>query len=578
MASGGDDLGEAGVGLETRRVHDWVPEGMELRFAFLVNIRRERFIVDAKDQKKFQGGFDYRLPMDCNWNFRQFGEVICGPYPWGMHDEVEFKYYDGGIDWVKVSNDEELATMFAKHKEKEQFHVRLQNDVVVPAVGTSRTDSCRRNGSSSQNSSVRGASVSARRRGGSSNMGTGSRVPREVEPEYIDDEERLYSDVVQNLRRPCRAENRDECDNEAFVIDNEEVEDEDLPAIEWDPANSQMEEGTIFASMSECRNALVTYCIRAERTFEVDKSDRVRYRVHCPTEDCPWRMHASKMRNSTNVQVKVNPFRHTCLESTLRKETISRAKSRWVAEEVKRWVTEDHQVGTKELQKKLKEKFKIEGEVEKTSPGSIVDIDHHTVEYTLRGMTMTKECFRRGGLKDDACKGLEVAVDNVFPGVEHRECMRHLAANFGKKFKGKVYADNLWPASLTCSVKKHNYHMRQLYKNDKVKEYLETHHSKLWARSQFSEVSKVDYVHNNLAESFNSTIRKLKGLYLADLLDKIRVEYVQKFLVRAGIAEAKFMGHIIIPSVMNELKRENKRLGNGHDSLLSYDGRGIIFG
>ncbi|KAK1611905.1 hypothetical protein QYE76_035578 [Lolium multiflorum] len=232
MASGGDDLGEAGVGPETRRVHNWVPEGMELRFAFLVNIRRERFIVDANDQKKFQGGFDYRFPMDCNWSFRQFGEVICGSYPWGMHDEVEFKYYDGGIDWVKVSNDEELATMFAKHKEKEQFHVRLQNDVVVSAVGTSRTDSCRRNGSSSQNSSVRGASVSARRRGGSSNMGTGSRVPREVEPEYIDDEERLYSDVVQNLRRPCRAENRDECDNEAFVIDDEEVEDEDLPAIE----------------------------------------------------------------------------------------------------------------------------------------------------------------------------------------------------------------------------------------------------------------------------------------------------------------------------------------------------------
>ncbi|KAM0829243.1 hypothetical protein ACQ4PT_067001 [Festuca glaucescens] len=305
---------------------------MELRFAFLVNIRRERFIVDAKDQKKFQGGFDYRLPMDCNLSFRQFEEVICGPYPRGLHDEVEFKYYDGGSDWVKVSNDGELATMFAKHKEKGQFHVRLQNDVVVPALGSSWADSCRRNGSSSQNSSVRGASVSARRRGGSSSVGTGSRVPREVEPEYLDDEERLYSDVVQNLRRPCRAENRDEADNDAFVIDDEEGEDEDLPPIEWDPENPQMEEGSIFASMSECRNALVTYCIKAERTFEVDKSDTV----------------------------KVNPFRHTCLESTLRKETISRAKSRWVAEEVKRLVTENHQVGTKELQKKLKEKFKIE--------------------------------------------------------------------------------------------------------------------------------------------------------------------------------------------------------------------------
>ncbi|KAM0915986.1 hypothetical protein ACQ4PT_010462 [Festuca glaucescens] len=250
---------------------------MELRFAFLVNIRRERFIVDAKDQMKIQGGFDYRLPMDCNLSFRQFWEVICGPYPWGLHHEVEFKYYDGGSDWVKVSNDAELATMFAKHKEKGQFHVRLQNDVVVPALGPSRADSCRRNGSSSQNSSVRGASVSAWRRGGSSSVDTGSRVPREVEPEYLDDEERLYSDVVQSLRRPYRAKNRDEANNDAFVIDDEEGEDEDLPPIEWDPENTQMEEGSIFASMSECRNALVTYCIKAERTFEVDKSDTVKH-------------------------------------------------------------------------------------------------------------------------------------------------------------------------------------------------------------------------------------------------------------------------------------------------------------
>ena len=36
----------------------------------------------------------------------------------------------------------------------------------------------------------------------------------------------------------------------------------------------------------------------------------------------------------------------------------------------------------------------------------------------------------------DACKGLETTVDDVFQGVEHRECMRHLAANFSKKFKG----------------------------------------------------------------------------------------------------------------------------------------------
>ena len=521
-------------------------------------------------------------------------------------------------------------------------------------------------------------------------MGNNSRVPLEVEHDDYNsevDEEKLYSDVIRNLRRAPWTENQDEAHNAVRVDDDAVGEDEDLAAVEWDPLNPHMEEGTVFASMNECRNALVTYCIKVERTFKVDKSDQVRYRVHCPTEGCPWRLLAAKMRNSTNVQVKVNPFKHTCQESTLRKDTISRAKSRWVAEEVKKWVKENQQVGPKELQKNIKDKFKIDlpymrlfngkqhamdsiygnwqesfqllysfkGEVERTSPGSIVDIDHHTVEYTFRGVTKTKECFRRvfvcfeacrrgflagcrpylaidatfltGRFKGqlvaacavdahsfvfpvaygvleteseeswtwflhnlrraiahpnglvihtDACKGLEVAVDNVFPGVEHRECMRHLAANFMKKFKGKVYTDNLWPASLTCSVKKHNYHLRQLYMNPKVKEYLETHHSKLWARSQFSELSKVDYVHNNLAESFNSTIRKLKGHYVVDLLDRIRIEYMQKFHYRAGIAEAKFMGHIIIPAVMNELKQKttglemNMTLCSGTTAEISY--------
>mgnify|MGYP005835270001 CR=1 FL=1 len=75
------------------------------------------------------------MPMACNWSFRQFEEVICSQYPWGLLDEVVYKYYDGENKWVTVSNDEELATMFARHKEKENFHVRLQIDVLEQAFG-----------------------------------------------------------------------------------------------------------------------------------------------------------------------------------------------------------------------------------------------------------------------------------------------------------------------------------------------------------------------------------------------------------------------------------------------------------
>ena len=85
----------------------------------------------------------------------------------------------------------------------------------------------------------------------------------------------------------------------------------------------------------------------------------------------------------------------------------------------------------------------------------------------------------------DACKGLETAVEIVFPGVEHGECMRHLARNFKKKFKGKVYDENLWPASYTCSLRKHEHHLRVMYVkeicprgNNKVVIYISIYHDK----------------------------------------------------------------------------------------------------
>jgi hypothetical protein len=88
----------------------------------------------------------------------------------------------------------------------------------------------------------------------------------------------------------------------------------------------------------------------------------------------------------------------------------------------------------------------------------------------------------------DACKGLETAVEDVFPEVEHRECMRHFAAHFKLQgFRGQLFDDNLWPASLTCSLKRHNYHLNQMYRKPRVKTYMDSHHKKLWARSKFNE-------------------------------------------------------------------------------------------
>ena len=41
--------------------------------------------------------------------------------------------------------------------------------------------------------------------------------------------------------------------------------------------------------------------------------------------------------------------------------------------------------------------------MEVASPGSVVEIDKHTVQYKIRGKTMEKECFRRAFVCFKAC-------------------------------------------------------------------------------------------------------------------------------------------------------------------------------
>jgi hypothetical protein len=137
--------------------------------------------------------------------------------------------------------------------------------------------------------------------------------------------------------------------------------------------------------------------------------------------------------------------------------------------------------------------------------------------------------------------------------------MRHLAANVGMLFKGKL-DENLWPTSLAYNLKKHNYHLSQMYTKAKVKEYLKKDHPKLWARSKCNEMCKVDYVNNNLAESFNAWIRKVKGLHVVYMLDKIRQMIMAKFELRQKIPTEKFVGHKIIPNVMKSLHAKTRSL------------------
>ena len=75
--------------------------------------------------------------------------------------------------------------------------------------------------------------------------------------------------------------------------------------------------------------------------------------------------------------------------------------------------------------------------------------------------------------------------------------------------------------------------------------YLQQNHKKLWTRSQFGTYSKVDYVTNNLAKSFNNWIKAEKAKHIDDLMDTIRQKLLIKCNTRKKVAK-KFVGRFYL--------------------------------
>ena len=80
----------------------------------------------------------------------------------------------------------------------------------------------------------------------------------------------------------------------------------------------------------------------------------------------------------------------------------------------------------------------------------------------------------------------------------------------------------------------------------------------MWSRSKFNEICKVDYVTNNLAESFNAKIKHLKSLMLWQIFDKIRQMIMIKMDLRRKIAETQYTGHVIIPPLIKALHARSR--------------------
>nr|KAJ0207058.1 hypothetical protein LSAT_V11C500287180 [Lactuca sativa] len=105
---------------------------------------------------------------------------------------------------------------------------------------------------------------------------------------------------------------------------------------------------------------------------------------------------------------------------------------------------------------------------------------------------------------------LLLALEKLFPTVEHKYCLRHLHENMKRKWRGKEFKDCLWNYATCTTIPQFNNVMEELKKLNRT-----TH---------------CDALLNNMCESLNSKIVKGRDKPIISCSEFIR-EYIMREIV-----------------------------------------------
>ncbi|KAE8812664.1 hypothetical protein D1007_10367 [Hordeum vulgare] len=109
-------------------------------------------------------------------------------------------------------------------------------------------------------------------------------------PELVDrvSQQAVEDEYAEDPSSRARFDDTDDEEREENIVSLvlQEYDGEDMPTIEWNRENPDLTPGTVFESMVDCRNAVTTYCILTENSYEVDRNEPGRFTVHCPYDRC----------------------------------------------------------------------------------------------------------------------------------------------------------------------------------------------------------------------------------------------------------------------------------------------------
>nr|KAJ0199750.1 hypothetical protein LSAT_V11C600305310 [Lactuca sativa] len=130
----------------------------------------------------------------------------------------------------------------------------------------------------------------------------------------------------------------------------------------------------------------------------------------------------------------------------------------------------------------------------------------------------------------DQHKGLLEATKEVLPNVEHRQCARHIYANFRKTYTGVEFKNMFWAASFSTVESEFLRKMDDIKEvNYSAYEHLLARHPQTWCMAYFRTEVACEAVENGIAECFNAIILDARKKPLLGLFEEIRFYMMDRF-------------------------------------------------
>jgi len=146
----------------------------------------------------------------------------------------------------------------------------------------------------------------------------------------------------------------------------------------------------------------------------------------------------------------------------------------------------------------------------------------------------------------------------LLPEAEHRQCARHIYANFKKRFSGAHYEKLFWRASKASTEPLFNAAMKEIQLlSPAAHQHLMDRDPKTWSRAFFQVDGACDAVENGNSESFNATILEARRKPIITMFEEIRV-YVMQRMYAMQVLSQNWSIHQVCPSIRDKLNNLKK--------------------